>query len=202
MGKNFKASSEFIISLFNIKIMKLFLVILLIVAALCLGYYVYCKLVVSVKEPKALIGCQDSFEIWDFSVKLKQNLKYFSGYINPLYRVLSEDNIIYADKIFNGLSKILRLNCPEFYKEWSRIFENDRSGWNETLYKSKTKELFKSLKFLGLKKSDETFDKWSNDKFEYYQVESDIEEGQSYEVIAPYWMYDGEVFERGLVRPK
>ena len=38
-------------------------------------------------EPKALIGCQDSFEIWDFSVKLKQNLKYLTCVLSKIIPV-------------------------------------------------------------------------------------------------------------------
>lgn len=135
--------------------------------------------------------------------KLKPYLKYFSGRMNPLRRIQNDEyDSAYASMVFDGISKTIRLNCPELFRDWFSVFEKDRIEWDEALYKKKAKELLDILKNCGVQSSDESISQWSDDVFDRYQVVSEIKDGQACEMIDPYWIYEGEVFERGLVRSK
>ena len=43
---------------------------------------------------------------------------------------------------------------------------------------------------------------WENDFSKRYNKLSQIQSGQECKIVAPYWIYNGEIFEKGLVTVK
>lgn len=134
-----------------------------------------------------------------FSEQLSSKLIYFSGSMNALSNLVEIFNIKNADLTFENIEQIIGLHGDEGDK---KSFVNDRSEWDERLYREKAHELLNLFRGYGIEQSKEKHVKWDAESAKRYRKTEKMEVGQECEVVAPYWIYEGDIFERGVVRPK
>ena len=134
-----------------------------------------------------------------FSEQLSSKLVYFSGSMNALSGIEKNFNIRNADLTFENIEQIIDLHGDEGDK---KSFVNDRSEWDERLYREKAHELLDLFRGYGIEQSKEKHVKWDDNLEKRYRKTEKMEVGQECEVVAPYWIYKGDIFERGVVRPK
>ena len=78
--------------------------------------------------------------------------------------------------------------------------EKDRNSWDVILYKNKAKEILNILIKCGVHSHEEKEFIWSNEYSKKYNKLSQVQSGQECMVVAPYWIYNGDIFEKGLVK--
>lgn len=135
-----------------------------------------------------------------FSVQLFVHLKSFSGSLNSLSDIVHKDfDASFAQVTFDNVEQIIRFYGDENDKN---RFVHDRNGWGEVLYKVKARELLDVIKGYGVTPVKEDEVVWDKALLAQYMRLTPVEEGQTCEVVAPYWVFSGEVFEKGIVKPK
>ena len=138
----------------------------------------------------------------DISSELKQIVKYFSGAMNALRDVSIEPNLSLARVTFDNIQQIIDVRGTAEIKKWYYTFGKDRNSWGIILYKNKAKEIMNILIECGLHIQEEKDFVWENDSSKKYNRLSQIQPGQKCKIVAPYWIYNGEIFEKGLVKAK
>lgn len=133
---------------------------------------------------------------------LKPSIKYFSGSMNALMAVAKDPDFTFADNTFTNISQIVSIKCDEKVKEWYSVLEKDRIAWNLSQYSKKAQEVLIILKKCGVQSYKESVINWGNSYSAKYNKLKAVSDGQECEVVDPYWLYNGQVFEKGLVRPK
>lgn len=126
-------------------------------------------------------------------------IKLFSGSMNALYDIIQDFDAESANFTFNNISKIIEYHTNENVKKWYYSFSKDRKQWDERLYKDKAKEILNLFETCGIHKSKESIIKWNEEYTKFYRRLSQIEDGQNCIVKAPYWIYQNDVYEKGLV---
>lgn len=134
-----------------------------------------------------------------FSEQLSSKLEYFSGSMNALSDIVSDFNKDNADLTFGNIEQLINLHGNESDK---KSFVNDRKDWDERLYKEKAKELLSLFQGYGIAPSEEKNTVWEARTADRYRKSARMEVGQKCEVVAPYWTYKGDIFEKGVVRPR
>ena len=135
-----------------------------------------------------------------FSVQLFVHLKSFSGSLNSLEDIVGKDfDASFAKITFDNIEQIICFYGDDNDKN---RFIHDRKEWGGTLYKAKAQELLNVIKSYGVTpvKKDEVV--WDKALLAQYMRLTPVEEGQMCEIVAPYWVFSGEVFEKGIVKPK
>ena len=135
-----------------------------------------------------------------FSVQLFVHLKSFAGSLNSLEDIANKDfDASFAQITFDNIEQIIRFYGAENDKN---RFIHDRKGWGEALYKDKARELLVVIKSYGVSPVKEDEVVWDKALLTRYMRITSVNEGQTCEVVAPYWTFSGEIFEKGVVRPK
>lgn len=134
-----------------------------------------------------------------FSEQLSSKLEYFSGSMNALSDIVSDFNKDNADLTFGNIEQLIDLHGNESDK---KSFVNDRNDWDERLYKEKAKDLLSLFQGYGIAPSEEKNTVWEARTADRYRKSAKMEVGQKCEVVAPYWTYKGDIFEKGVVRPR
>lgn len=130
-------------------------------------------------------------------------LKHFSGTMNSLYDIINGSSELYIAKInFDNLEQTIAARNNEELKKWFSIFTKDRNAWDIVLYKDKATEIMNILIECGIRAHNEKEITWSNESTKKYYKPTSVQLGQKCIVEAPYWIYNGEIFEKGLVTVK
>ena len=130
----------------------------------------------------------------------KLMITYFSGSMNSLADIAKDGDKDEAAVVFENLSQTIEAHGSDELKKWFFDFANDRKSWDEALCKEKAKEMFDILKACGLQQSTEKRLKWDKIAEEHYRKLEKIEYGEICEAVAPCWIYNHKVFEKGLVK--
>lgn len=136
------------------------------------------------------------------SSELKYILKYFTGSMNALREISMNPDLSMAKVTFENIQQIIKVKGTDKLKEWYYCFEKDRNSWDIILYKNKAVEIMNIFIECGLCSCEDKDLIWDNESSKKYNKLSPIQLGQECIIVAPYWVYNGEVFEKGLVRPK
>jgi hypothetical protein len=129
-------------------------------------------------------------------------VKCFSGNMNALRNISINADLSLAKITFDNIQKTVEVKGTEKIKKWYYVFGKDRNSWDEVLYKNKAKEVMKILIECGVHIQEEKDFVWENDFSKRYNKLSQIQSGQECKIVAPYWIYNGEIFEKGLVTVK
>lgn len=139
----------------------------------------------------------------NISSDFKQIVKYFSGNMNTLRDISTSPELSLAKVTFDNIQKIIEFKGSATIKNWYSFFEKDRNSWGVALYKDKAKEMMTILIDCGIHAQEEEQEfVWDNVSSKRYNKLSQIQLGEECRVVAPYWIYNGEIFEKGLVTLK
>lgn len=138
----------------------------------------------------------------DIKDEIKPIIKYFNGSMGALSIIKEDPNDSGRSEVFKTLEQIISVHGSDKLKSWLSDFTKDREQWTTAEYKAKATKLLDLLRQCGISSSNETEITWASDSSEKYRKFSKIEIGQKCVVLAPYWIYQGKVFELGLVKVK
>lgn len=138
----------------------------------------------------------------DILSELKSKIKYFSGSMNALRDITINPDLSLSKVTFDNIKQIIDVKGTDKIKKWYFNFEKDRKSWDIVLYKDKAKEIMNILIRCGVRSYEEKEFVWDNESPKKYNRLSQVQPGQICSVIAPYWIYNGDIFEKGLVEAK
>lgn len=133
---------------------------------------------------------------------LKPIVKHFTGCLNPLHHIVEAHDTSGANVLFDNLLQITDAHGDEFISNWKMFFFEDKDNWSSLIYEQKASELICIVLKCGMIKVEDNDTIWNESKLTYYRILSEIEDGQEYCVIEPYWILNDEVFEKGLITAK
>lgn len=139
----------------------------------------------------------DSSEITE---EIKSIIKFFSGFMNSLLDISKGVDADDANITFENLKQVVEGHGSPRLKEWFWGIDKDRIAWDTGVYKDKALQVLQALKKCGIKPSVERRTEWNAETERHYKKIGRIEQGQIVEVVAPCWIYEHEVFEKGLVK--
>ena len=154
------------------------------------------------KKPEKPHNLESQLELPDGIVeKLEPNVARFAGNFGALLSIStgSDEDIALADMTFQNVADVINVRCDEQVKTWFSEFTKDRKTWDATTYRDKAALLIKIFKGCGVTTFEETVGTWSNKISVRYNRIVQIEEGASCKVVAPCWMLNGIVIEKGMV---
>lgn len=134
-------------------------------------------------------------------IEIKKMIKHLGGCMNTLTDLVEEGDVDEGNILFTNFEQIIIAHGSDELKKWFSTFTKDRKQWGCDLYKSKSSEMLELLKRCGVRKSTELKIRW--DKFaqrHYRKLDSSIQDGQVCVVVAHCWIYENDVFEKGLVK--
>lgn len=137
--------------------------------------------------------------IW---TEFKLKIKYFSGVMNALWDVAMNPDLSFLKITFDNIEQIINVKGTDEMKTWYSNFGKDRNAWDIVLYTDKAKEMMDILIKCGICPHKEKELVWDDEFLKKYNRLSQIQPGQECLVVAPYWVYNGEIFEKGLVKAK
>lgn len=138
----------------------------------------------------------------DISSEFKRIVKYFSGNMNALRDVSIKPDLSLAKVTFDNIQQIIDVQGTAEIKKWYYDFGKDRNSWEGVLYKDKAQEIMNILIECGIHLNEEKDFIWNDESLTMYNRLSQIQPGQACKIVAPYWTYNGEIFEKGLVTVK
>lgn len=134
---------------------------------------------------------------------IRPMIKYFKGQCNSFRLVaVKPRSMENCEKVFRYADKVFEFHAEDDLKKWWNDFADDRNHWDLTIYRRKAEELLSLLQDYGVTPSTEKTVRWNDDTPKYYIPFEDIGNGDVCNVIQPYWMYDDDIFEQGLVSKK
>lgn len=148
------------------------------------------------KEPKK----KDTTDV--ILSELKSKIKYFSGCMNALRDITINPDLSLSKVTFDNIKQVVEVQGTDEIKKWYFNLEKDRNSWDVILYKNKAKEILNILIKCGVHSHEEKEFTWSNEYSKKYNKLSQVQSGQECMVVAPYWIYNGDIFEKGLVKEK
>lgn len=134
--------------------------------------------------------------------ELKSKIKYFSGSMNALREITINPDLSLSKVTFDNLKQVIEVKGTDEIKKWYFNLEKDRNSWDIMLYKNKAKEILNMLIRCGVHSSEQKEFVWENEYLKKYNRLSQVQSGQECIVVAPYWIYNEEIFEKGLVKAK
>lgn len=134
------------------------------------------------------------------TAQVKLMINYFSGYMNALTDIINDGDPDETQVTFENLSLTIDAHGSEVLKNWFSDFAKDRKTWDKALCQEKAGKMFHILKACGIQNSTAKQLQWNEMTEEHYRKLDKIENGEECEVLAPCWIYDHKVFEKGLVR--
>lgn len=138
----------------------------------------------------------------DIPSKLKSKIKYFSGSMNALRDITINPDLSLSKVTFDNIKQIIDVQGTDEIKKWYFNFEKDRNSWDIVLYKDKAREIMNLLIKCSIHSYDEKEFVWDNESSKKYNKLTQVQPGQACTVVAPYWIYNGDIFEKGLVKAK
>lgn len=145
---------------------------------------------------------QDSQSIFDNEMllcHLKLIIKHFTGCLNPLTSITNEFDKDSASVAFENIYQIIDGHGDDDLHRWMNSFFVNRSAWTEEDYKAKAGIILNLLTSCGITPVQENTVVWSEELKEKYNRLMAIEDGHKCKVVAPYWMYEGTIYEKGIV---
>ena len=174
-----------------------------------IGVAGYCVYQYMQKKTEHKGGCCKKDSVTkDISPELKRIVKYFSGNMNALRDVSIKPDLSLAKVTFDNIQQIIDVQGSSEIKKWYNAFGKDRNTWGVVLYKDKAKEIMKDDNYIIITKvnypnnSNLVKERIYIDFSKRYNKLSQIQSGQECKIVAPYWIYNGEIFEKGLVTVK
>lgn len=134
--------------------------------------------------------------------ELKSKIKYFSGSMNALRDITINPDLSLSIVTFDNIKQIIEIQGTDEIKKWYFNLEKDRNSWDIMLYKSKAKEILNILIRCGVHSPEQKDFIWENEYSKKYNKLTQIQSGQKCMIVAPYWIYNEEIFEKGLVKVK
>jgi hypothetical protein len=133
---------------------------------------------------------------------IKPIIKRFRGSMNALYEIANSKNDDGSENIvFENIYQTIESHGNDDLKRWFSLFQEGRDTWDSTKYKQKATYLLGLLSECGVKGINESQVEWDDVVAKHYRRFTNISSGQTCEVLAPYWIYDDDVFEQGVVKP-
>lgn len=133
------------------------------------------------------------------SVNLSGIVKHLKGNMNPLTSVVNDFDKDSASVLFENLYQIVDGHGDDEMRKWMNTFFANRNSWTENDCKTKAEILLKLMNKCGISPVQENVVVWSEGLKDKYNKLMPLEEGQSCNVVAPYWMYEGTIYEKGIV---
>ena len=125
---------------------------------------------------------------------------YFRGQCNSFKNVVETfSDIQRCEDVFRYTEKVIHFHADETLKKWWEMNFNLRVQWDLVFYKIKAKQFIITLNHAGVVSSTEQIIEWDETSSTYYIPFDNIKKGDICNVIQPYWEYENEIFERGLV---
>lgn len=143
-----------------------------------------------------------TFDDEKLACHLKPIIKHFTGCLNPLHHIVEDHDTSGANVLFDNLLQITDAHGDEFISNWIMFFFEGKDNWSSSIYEQKASELICIVLKCGMIKVEDNDTIWNESKLTYYRILSEIEDGQEYCVIEPYWILNDEVFEKGLITAK
>lgn len=132
--------------------------------------------------------------------ELDEKVSFFAGNMNALWDITRQTDLALAKVTFDNIQQVIEMKGNDAMKTWYSQVGNDRSNWDISVYRHKAKLLLDTLMKCGLQVCEETEIVWQEEAAKKYNKLSAVQNGQKCKVLAPYWMYNGCVFEKGLVQ--
>lgn len=131
---------------------------------------------------------------------IRPMIKYFKGQCNSFRLVaVKPRNIESCESVFMYADNVFEFHAESDLKQWWNGFAADRNHWDLKTYRRKAKELLSLLRDYGVVSSTEKTVRWNDAASRYYMPFEDVEYGELCNVNQPYWMYEDDIFEQGLV---
>lgn len=133
---------------------------------------------------------------------LAQKLQSFSGNFGALQNIANDAQVDldYADAVFTNVSQVVDIQYGDNVKEWFSEFIKGRESWDYTTYKNKASEIMNIFEKCGIKHAADADVVWGDNAAKRYNRVAMIDEGKHCKVVSPYWMIDGLVVEKGLLK--
>lgn len=132
-------------------------------------------------------------------INLSGIVKHFKGNMNPLTSVINDFEKGNASVTFENIYQIVDGHADDTIHQWASTFFANRDVWTEDDYKAKARIILGSLKQCGITSVQEDTVVWSDGLKDKYNKLMAVENGQSCNVVAPYWMFEGAIYEKGIV---
>jgi len=153
------------------------------------------------KKKSHKLGCSKN-RTNNITIEFTLRVKYFSGNMNALRNISLKPDLSLAKITFDNIQKTIEVKGTDEIKSWYYEFGKDRNSWDVILYKNKAKEILNILIRCGVHSHEEKEFIWNNECSKKYNKLSQVQSGQECMVVAPYWIYNGDIFEKGLVKAK
>lgn len=180
--------------------MVLIILSCVVVAVLMLGVAIYVvkKYLDAKKMPGRVLKEQGAVGL------LSPYLKYFSGSMTCLCDIVKNPSDLFmADVVFGNIAQIISARKDAELEKWYSQFSKDRNSWDSSLYKSKAEVLLEIFMACGISQQNDVKEFiWNAESADKYNKVSRLQIGEECKVVAPYWVYNGTVFEKGLVSAK
>lgn len=134
--------------------------------------------------------------------ELKYMIEYFKGCMNALRDITINPDLSLSKVTFDNIKQIIEIQGTDEIKKWYFNLEKDRNSWDVILYKNKAIEILNILIRCGVHSHEDKEFIWNNEYSKKYNRLSQIQLGQKCMVVAPYWIYNDDIFEKGLVKVK
>lgn len=133
---------------------------------------------------------------------LTKKLDSFSGNFGALLNIANDAHVDldYADVVFTNVTQVVDVQYGAKVKEWFSAFAKDRNSWDAKNYMKKAGELVALFIECGVTHATEINVVWGDKAAKRYNRVDMIDKGEPCEVVAPYWMLDGLVVEKGLLK--
>lgn len=132
-------------------------------------------------------------------VNLLNVVKHFKGSMNSLISVIDDYDKDSAYVVFENIYQILDGHGDDGIHQWMDTFFANRSSWTEDDYKAKAGIILDLLKKCGITSIQEDTVVWADGLKDKYNKLMAVGDGQSCIVVAPYWVYKGTIYEKGIV---
>lgn len=132
-------------------------------------------------------------------VELSSIAKYFRGSMNPLLSVITEYDKDSAVVLFENVYQIVDGHSDDTLRLWKDSFFASRESWTESAHKEKAKIIISLLKQCGITCVQESTVIWNEALKDKYNKLMPLEDGQTCKVMAPYWVFDNSIFEKGII---
>lgn len=130
---------------------------------------------------------------------LKPIIKQFGGCMNPLCHIVEHHDTSDTVILFDNIFKIIDAHGDTALQEWRNKFFVNFESWVEPDIYAKSEILVNLFKQCGITCVKESSVKWSEELIDRYNKLSALEDGQPCKVVAPYWLYENDVFEKGII---
>lgn len=133
-------------------------------------------------------------------VDIKSIVVYFRGIMGTLTSIIDDNEIDLGKDTFDNIDNIIKGHGSSSLNDWFSKFSEDRNNWDASILKSKAAYLLNVLKSCGITCSSENKILWNEEKAKLYRKIGKIEDGQECTVLSCYWIYENDIFEKGVAK--